>query len=153
MVLPIEFLEFTGRINHSGNKYGLYRCFCGVIKEILCTNINIGRTKSCGCLGRVGNVKHSYRPKGSSTPTYASWCAMKARCLNPNSTSYGRYGGRGIVIDPRWVDDFINFLNDMGERPSRLYSLDRIDVNGNYVKDNCRWILKSENTRRRFVDD
>jgi hypothetical protein len=71
-----------------------------------------------------------------------SWQAMRARCLRPTASNYARYGGRGITIDPRW-DVFANFLEDMGERPKGK-TLDRIDPDGNYCKDNCRWATAAE---------
>lgn len=78
--------------------------------------------------------------------SYSSWRTMKSRCNNPNHDSYYLYGGKGITYDPKW-ETFKGFLEDMGERPSKDYSIDRIDPNANYCKSNCRWILKSENSR------
>lgn len=69
--------------------------------------------------------------------TYNSWTSMKQRCNNPKQKSWPDYGGRGITYDPRW-EVYSNFYDDMGERPEGK-TLDRIDVNGNYTKDNCQW--------------
>jgi hypothetical protein len=80
--------------------------------------------------------KHGY----CKTKTYSSWKAMKSRVLNKNNKFYHRYGGRGICIQKEWLD-FSNFLADMGERPQNT-TLDRIDVNGDYCKSNCRWATK-----------
>jgi hypothetical protein len=83
------------------------------------------------------------------TKTYRAWCNMKARCNNPNASAYKNYGGRGIKVCERWNTSFANFLEDMGEKPSDM-TLDRIDVNGNYEKSNCRWIsLQMQNNNRR----
>jgi integrase len=76
-----------------------------------------------------------------ASPEYRSWQHMKDRCLNPRCKDWPQYGGRGIRMADDW-EDFDLFLADMGRRPSRLHSLDRRDVNGNYDRDNCRWATK-----------
>jgi hypothetical protein len=84
-------------------------------------------------------------------PIYNSWRGMKERCDNPKNKRYSSYGGRGITYDVRWIN-FSAFLEDMGETYIDGYELDRINVNGNYNKDNCRWSTQSEqayNQRKR----
>jgi hypothetical protein len=76
---------------------------------------------------------------------------MKSRCYNEKSNSYARYGGRGICVCDRWLHSFVNFLSDMGTRPSEKHSIDRIDGDGNYEPGNCRWATQSQqrqNSRR-----
>lgn len=74
---------------------------------------------------------------------------MKARCLNPKHKSYGGYGGRGITVCEKWLQ-FEGFYEDMGEKPEGKYSLDRIDNNGGYSKDNCRWVdSKTQSNNKR----
>jgi hypothetical protein len=73
------------------------------------------------------------------TAVYSSWKSMKERCLNPKHPAYHRYGGRGITVDPRWLESFENFLADMGEPPAEGYSIERNDNNVGYNKDNCVW--------------
>lgn len=79
----------------------------------------------------------------SHTTTYTVWRQMKNRCLKETNKDFSRYGGRGIKLDPRWLN-FKNFVSDMGKRPEKM-QLDRIDTNGDYTKNNCRWVSASEN--------
>ncbi len=87
----------------------------------------------------------------ANTPEYYSWQNMKDRCMNKRNAQWSDYGGRGIKVCPEWVISFKAFYEHMGPRPSG-YSLDRVDVNGNYEPSNCKWSSKKDqvlNTRRR----
>lgn len=87
--------------------------------------------------------KHTKRNGNIAHPLYSRYRGMIARCTNPNNIKYHNYGGRGIKVCDRWLYNFLNFVNDMGECPSG-YELDRIDFNGNYEPGNCRWVSKYE---------
>lgn len=82
------------------------------------------------------------------TSEYESWVHMRQRCLNPMNARYSYYGGRGITICERW-SSYEHFLADMGRRPSREYSLDRINNEGNYEPGNCRWATTAEQNANR----
>ena len=85
----------------------------------------------------------------SRTKIYRIWTSMKSRCYCKTDTNYHHYGERGITVCERWRDDFLAFLDDMGEPPSPSHSLDRIDNEGNYELNNCRWATKSEQVANR----
>src|ERR1039458_4876959 len=84
------------------------------------------------------------------TPEYKAWGSMKQRCFNPKCKEYKNYGGRGITMSDRWINSFENFLQDMGQRPSKDHSIERIEVNGNYETYNCKWatLIEQHNNRR-----
>lgn len=94
-------------------------------------------------------IKHGGYSGGSESPMHYIWRSMLARCLRVSDKSYIYYGARGITVCDRWCESFENFLEDMGERPSPDHSIDRIDVNGNYEPNNCRWATKSEQQRNK----
>jgi hypothetical protein len=84
------------------------------------------------------------------SPEYQSWVAMKNRCTNPNqSKTWPQYGGRGITVCKRWFESYQAFLADMGRKPSRRHVLDRIDNDGNYESENCRWLSRTESARNK----
>ena len=121
-------------------------CICGNTTSTTKQRLKNGRTKSCGCMKSTylsdASTKHGSYKDGKNSPEYQSYIAMIHRCYNPTRIGWERYGGRGISVEDRWVEPspqgFLNFLQDMGKRPEGT-SLDRIDGNKDYSKENCRW--------------
>lgn len=141
----LTVLACSGKSAH-GNYMWECLCECGNTTVARAGHLRDGQIKSCGCLLKTHAITHAR----ARTVEYQIWSAIKRRCNNPNSTGYESYGGRGISYDPRW-ESFENFLEDMGERPSKEYSIERINVNLGYSKDNCVWTkdnsLQSYNRR------
>jgi hypothetical protein len=159
-ITGLRFGRLTAvRLLGSENKRRIWltRCACGAEISAMLGNLIRGNTKSCGCLkiematARLPHpVKHGHSTKQVKrrSPTYRSWLAMKARCLNPKNKRFADYGGRGIAVCKRWLV-FENFLADMGERPAGM-TLDRIDNDIGYEKTNCRWAdSQTQSTNKR----
>ena len=133
------------RVLKNGKRYPTYQCLCscGNIKNVDYFNLRNHKTKSCGCLFE--------RNSHYKEPLYQRWLDMKSRCNCPNNTEYSNYGGRGISVIEEWNNDYFAFKNwALQNGFSEELTLDRIDVNGNYEPQNCRWItfIDQQNNRR-----
>jgi len=124
-------------------------CDCGTERVVWAASFK-KNTRSCGCLrseitgrrSRIINRKHGMW----ETSEWGAWTSMKERCTNKNHPSYCHYGGRGITVCPQWLKSFENFYADMGPKPAGL-TLDRINNDSGYYKENCRWATRKEQSR------
>ncbi len=141
-------VDFAGIIKQKA--FWLCKCDCGKIATLQSWPLRKGKVKSCGCLKIEVRKTHGHANRTGKSITYTSWDAMVQRCTNSKNGAYKDYGGRGITICKRW-HTFENFLADMGERPSRELSIERIENNKGYYSENCKWGAKKiqqNNTRR-----
>lgn len=137
------------RDGHGNDKWDC-RCDCGKPTTVLGYSLRSGETKSCGCLSReITSKRATTHGLGTKAPEYEAWKGLSKRCANENTKCYNRYGGRGVTVCNRWrgVDGYPNFLSDMGKKPTAEHSLDRINNDGNYEPNNCRWATKAQQAR------
>lgn len=128
-------------VDKSRNRLWLCLCDCGKEKVVSGNSLKLGHTQSCGCLSPGYRVRRD--------PIYLAWQSMLIRCTYPETNGYKNYGGRGIAVCDRW-HKFEHFLADVGEHPGPGFTLDRIDVNGNYEPGNVQWsTLKAQANNRR----
>ncbi len=123
-------------------KFWICLCECGNRPKIYKYHLFKGQTQSCGCLWRDTMTTHGH----THSPEYSTWRHMIQRCTNPKNGRFHHYGGRGITVCPQWIS-FENFLADMGNKPTPKHSLDRINNDGHYCPENCRWATYGQQNR------
>lgn len=158
-VIKFDCVYSSGRSKSKKRKW-LCKCACGKTISVVTHDLKNNHTNSCGCYQRE-QTSRALRIHGMRhTKIYHVWLDMKQRCQNPNNSRYANYGGRGIQVYNKWNEDFSVFLEYVSELPhyaEKGFTIDRIDVNGNYEPGNIRWTdmmtQASNKTSNHYITD
>lgn len=133
-----------------GHARWLCKCECGNTKIILGSHLRRGLIQSCGCLQREKIIENTKTHGMTNTRIFHIWQNIKNRCYNINCDKYEYYGERGIIVCDEWKDNFVNFYTwAMSNGYTDELTIDRIDVNGNYEPNNCKWATQIEQARNK----
>lgn len=146
----LDWTPIAAPVRKGRRLYRLCRCICGIERMVRTDGLTPSSSGGCGCRKRSDFIARVTKHGKCRFPEYAVWASMKDRCLNKNSTAYPYYGGRGISVCQEWQNSFVAFICDMGRRPSNKHTLERVDNECGYGKNNCAWesrIAQMNNTR------
>lgn len=146
--LTVVSLAFMKRSATRNISFVSVQCDCGIIKDVNFRDLRASKIKSCGCKASELTSKAVTTHGLTQDPLYEVWASMKKRCDNPNTCKYCDYGGRGIAYQESWFG-FESFHEDMSSGYQEGLELDREDTNGNYTKENCRWVTPGTNCHNR----
>ena len=145
----LTVLNFNGKDKHSHNIW-LCKCDCGNLKLVSTGDLTNGKTQSCGCWANELTVKRNTTHGDTHTHLYGIYRKMLWRCYNKNANHYDLYGGKGIVVCDEWKTSYEAFRDwALSNGYKKSLTIDRINVDGNYCPENCRWVSRKLQTQNR----